>query len=263
MRRYPSFRLPKRFVAVWQPDGGYIEAAHAIAANIRIAQQAGAVVRANERVVAIESRSRGVRIRTDHSDIEADGAVVAAGSWMKAILPDLNLPLTVTRQVVGWLEPRDAAPFGPERFPVFLIESAHGQHYGLPAYGSMGVKVARHHHLGEIVSPDACDRNVSANDEALIRAPLVDYLPSLDGPLLAVETCLYTMTPDGTFIIDHVPEFPHLVVASPCCGHGFKFSPVVGEIVADLVTRGTTDHDISPFRLGRFGGPVPSAGHTA
>jgi sarcosine oxidase len=66
------------------------------------------------------------------------------------------------------------------------------------------------------------------------------------------ETCLYTMTPDNTFIIDRVPGFPQIVVASPCCGHGFKFAPVVGEILADLVTRGATNHDIAPFRLARF-----------
>jgi sarcosine oxidase len=68
----------------------------------------------------------------------------------------------------------------------------------------------------------------------------------------ATETCLYTMTPDNTFIIDRVPGFPQIVVASPCCGHGFKFSPVVGEILADLVTQETTKHDIAPFRLQRF-----------
>jgi sarcosine oxidase len=70
--------------------------------------------------------------------------------------------------------------------------------------------------------------------------------------LRAAETCLYTMTPDNTFIIDRLPGFPQILIASPCCGHGFKFSPVVGEIVADLVTRGTTDHDISQFRVYRF-----------
>ncbi|HTP93523.1 MAG TPA: FAD-dependent oxidoreductase, partial [Xanthobacteraceae bacterium] len=67
------------------------------------------------------------------------------------------------------------------------------------------------------------------------------------------QTCLYTMTPDETFIIDRMPEFSHVVIASPCCGHGFKFSPVIGEIVADLATTGSTAHDISRFRLSRFG----------
>jgi sarcosine oxidase len=116
----------------------------------------------------------------------------------------------------------------------------------------MGIKVAKHHHLGETVEPDSYDRTVSAKDEAAIRAPLAKYLPGANGRLLAAQTCLYTMTPDETFIVDRMPGFPHVVIASPCSGHGFKFSPVIGEIVADLVTRGTTQHDISPFRLDRF-----------
>jgi sarcosine oxidase len=71
--------------------------------------------------------------------------------------------------------------------------------------------------------------------------------------LLAAKTCLYTMTPDGDFIIDQLPGNPRVIVASPCSGHGFKLAPVIGEILADLATDGATPHDISRFRLSRFG----------
>lgn len=252
MRRHPSFRLPDTFVAVLQPDGGYIEAAAAIAANISVAAASGAVVRSGEKVIAIEPRPQGVRITTDRAEIEVDGAIVAAGPWTRKLMPGLSLPLRVTRQVVGWFEPNDAAQFAADRFPVFILESEYGHHYGLPVYGRMGVKIAKHHHRQETVDPDAYDPTVSALDEATIRAPLGAYLPDANGRLLAAQTCLYTMTPDGTFIIDAMPGYEHVVIASPCCGHGFKFSPVVGEILADLATRGGTEHDISQFRLQRF-----------
>jgi len=252
MRRYPSFRLPEGFVAVLQPDGGYIEAAAAMAANIRVATASGAVVRGGEKAIAIEPRPQGVRITTDRARIEVDGAIIAAGPWMRDLMPELRLPLCVTRQVVGWFEPKDAAQFASERFPVFILESEYGHHYGLPAYGRMGVKIAKHHHREEAVDPDACDRTVSALDEAAIRAPLGVYLPGANGRLLAAQTCLYTMTPDGTFIIGATPGYPHVVIASSCCGHGFKFSPVIGEILADLAMRGETEHDVAQFRLQRF-----------
>ena len=252
MRRYPAFRIPENFVAVVQPDGGYIEAAAAIAASIRVAAAAGAVIRCGERVIAIEPRRTGVCITTDREKIEADGAIVAAGPWLPKMLPHLNLPLAVTRQVVGWFAPADPAPFAPDRFPVFILETRHGVHYGLPYYGRSGVKVAKHHHHNESVDSDTVTRQVTASDEAAIRPPLADHLPDANGPLLAAQTCLYTMTPDGTFIIDRMPGFPHVIIASPCCGHGFKFSPVVGEIVADLATQGTTPHDIGQFHLRRF-----------
>jgi sarcosine oxidase len=252
MRRYPSFALPDNFVAVLQPDGGYIEAGSAIAANIRIACEAGAQIRTGEKVIAIEPKADGVRIKTDRAVIEADGAIIAAGPWMSKLVPELSLPLRVTRQVVGWFAPTNPSQFSADRFPAFLIESRHGIHYGLPNYRDMGLKISKHHHLNEIAEPDTCDRKVSATDEAAIRAPLADYLPDANGRLLDAQTCLYTMTPDETFIVDRMPRFPQILIASPCSGHGFKFSPVIGEIVADLTTRGQTEHDISQFRLRRF-----------
>lgn len=252
MRRYPAFRIPEGFAAVLQPDGGYIEAAAAIAAALRVAEAAGARIRCGETVVAIAPRAAGVRITTDRDTIDADGVVVAAGPWMQKLLPGASLPLTVTRQVVGWFAPGNAAQFAGDRFPVFILETRHGVHYGLPCYGDNGVKIAKHHHRSERVDPDSCNRRVTACDEAAIRAPLAEHLPDANGRLLAAQTCLYTMTPDGTFIIDRAPFSPHVVIASPCCGHGFKFAPVVGEIAADLVTTGATAHDIAPFRLQRF-----------
>jgi len=253
MRRYPSYRMPDDFIAVWQQDGGFIEAEAAIAAQLRLSTDAGAQVRTNEKVLAVKPSRQGVSIKTDRDLIEADGAIIAAGPWLGALLPQLRLPMRVTRQVVCWFEPNGVAQFAADRFPVFLLETQYGLHYGFPAYGSRGVKVAKHHHLDEVVTPETCERNVSARDVAAVRAPLSQYLPAADGRLFDAQTCLYTMTPDETFIIDRMPEFSHVVIASPCCGHGFKFSPVIGEIVADLATTGSTAHDISRFRLSRFG----------
>jgi sarcosine oxidase len=252
MRRYPAFKIPDSFVAIFQPDGGFIEASAALAANIAVAKERGAAVRAGEKVIAVEPAGAGVRVVTDQETITADFAVVAAGPWLSDLFPQLHLPLTVTRQVVGWFEPQQPEQFAAGHFPAFMFESEYGQHYGFPGYGDKGIKFAKHHHLGETVRADGYERTVSAQDEAAIRAPLAHYLPAANGPMRAAETCLYTMTPDNTFIIDRVPGFPQIFVASPCCGHGFKFSPVVGEILADLVTQGSSEHDIAPFRLGRF-----------
>jgi sarcosine oxidase len=252
MRRFPAFKIPQSFVAVFQPDGGFIEASTALAANIAVAKERGAAIRAGEKVIAVEPAGAGVHIVTDRGAIRADFAIVAAGPWLCHLVPDLHLPLTVTRQVIGWFEPQQPEQFTADRFPAFMFESEYGQHYGFPAYGDRGIKFAQHHHFGEAVHADSYERTASAQDEAAIRAPLAQYLPAANGPMRATETCLYTMTPDNTFIVDHVPGFPQIIVASPCCGHGFKFSPVIGEILVDLVTQGMTKHDISQFRLDRF-----------
>jgi sarcosine oxidase len=250
MRRFPQFRVPADSIAVLQPDGGFLHAEPSIRAHLGLAKAAGAELRAGETVRAIEPQGGGVRIDSDHGPVEAGAAIIAAGAWVKKLLPDLRAPLRVTRQVMAWFEPLDAALFAADRFPVFLLESPLGVHYGFPA-DDVGVKLAKHHHGNEAVDPDSVDRSVSAADEALIRPALAEHLPAANGAMRSAQTCLYTMTPDGDFIIDCL-DSPRIVLASPCSGHGFKFAPVVGEIVAGLATDGTTSHDISRFRLDRF-----------
>ncbi len=257
MQRFPAFHVPRDYVAVVQPDGGFLDVEPALAAQLALAAAAGAEIRSGVTVRAIEPRAGAVRIVTDRGAVEAGAAIVTAGAWTKSLLPELAAPLRPTREVMGWFEVADATLFSPGRFPVFIIESRHGMHYGIPPQGGArdqaGVKVAKHHHRGETVDPDAYDRTVSAEDEALIRAAIADHIPAANGRLIAAKTCLYTMTPDGDFLIDRLPGAPDIVVASPCSGHGFKFAPVIGEVLADLATTGATGYDVGRFSIARFG----------
>lgn len=249
MQRYPAFRVPRHYVGVFQPDGGFVEAQPAVCALQALAQKNGALIRIGDGVRAIETAGEGVRIRIGDDVIEAGAAIVAAGPWTATLLPGVA-PLRVTRQVMIWFAPVE--PESLARFPVFLIESSHGVHYGFPPFGGAGVKVAKHHHADETVDPDQCDRTITAADEALIRAALADHLPAANGAIIDSRTCFYTKTPDGDFVVDRMPGADNVIVASPCSGHGFKFAPVIGEILADLAITGATDHDISRFRLRRF-----------
>jgi len=253
MKRYPAFRLPQGFVAVVQPDAGFLAAEAAVAAQVALARAAGAEVHENERVLALEPDGDGVRVVTGQGAYAARTAVVAAGPWLGRLLPQVAAPVRATRQVAGWFAPRDPAPFAVGAFPVFLAETRHGVHYGFPVHGPSGLKIAKHHHDDEAVDPDTYSRAVTPRDERLIRDFVADLLPAADGPPTRAETCLYTMAPDGDFIIDRLPGWPAVIVASPCSGHGFKFAPVVGDILAELATDGGTRRDISRFRLARFG----------
>ncbi len=253
MKRFPAFRLPDDFVGVFQPEGGFVRAEPTVAALQELASRGGAELIRNERVLAVRPHRHGVRVTTSHGDVRAGCAIVAAGPWLKSLLPQLPVLIRVTRQVLGWFDPADHARhrFAAERFPVFLLQNRDGVFYGFPADAD-GVKVAKHHHLDEAVDPDHYNRTVSATDEAVIRIALKAHLPEADGRLAAAQTCLYTMTPDGDFILDRLPGCPQIIVAAPCSGHGFKFAPVIGEILADLATAGRTEHDISRFSLARF-----------
>jgi sarcosine oxidase len=156
------------------------------------------------------------------------------------------------RQVVLWTEPLVPAHFSASAFPVFNMAAPEGRYYGYPAHDGHGFKIGKYHHRAERVDPDDMDRASHAEDEAVLRAGVRRYFPDADGPTLAMQTCLFTNSPDEHFILDVLADAPAVAVAAGFSGHGFKFCSVVGEIMADLALDGATGHDVSMFRLDRF-----------
>jgi sarcosine oxidase len=126
-----------------------------------------------------------------------------------------------------------------------------GDIYGFPTVDGLTVKLARHHG-GDTTDPDTIQRQVSEADLALLRAFAARYLRGVTQRVARAAVCMYTNTPDRHFIIDVDPADPRIVILSPCSGHGFKFAPVIGDIAADLVTRGGTAHDLAHFSIARF-----------
>ena len=184
--------------------------------------------------------------------MSADALVVTAGAWTPSVLPVTREILQAERQVLGRFQPRDPDRFGPESFPVSAITTDEGQYSAFPNYGTPGVKIARVHHRRQAVDPDDMGTAVTEADESILRWFGDRFLAGGAGPTMRLDTCLYTNTPDERFVLDTHPEYPQVCLAAGFSGHGYKFCPVVGEILADLVVEGDTDHRIDPFRLDRF-----------
>ncbi len=252
-RRFPGYQLPDEFRAVFQPDGGFLEPERCIETHVSGAIALGATLRAGTKVRTWRQGPDGVVIHFDDDVIRARQVVICAGAWMPQVVPSLAHLLRPERQVVGWFGIKDPGAFRPDNFPVFVLTTPDGHFYGFPEHGVPGFKIGKYHHRSESADPDAVRRVVDSEDEAVLRDCIRRCFPSADGPLLRASTCLFTNTPDEHFIIDRLPEHPDALVVSACSGHGFKFCSVVGEIVADLVTEGSTMHDLSLFTLGRFG----------
>jgi len=123
----------------------------------------------------------------------------------------------------------------------------------LPAHSDKGFKLGGPHFAREPIDPDQPDRQPSERQMAAQMDFLRTYLPDVAGKATSAAGCIYTKTPDEDFIIDRVPGLPQVLAVSPCSGHGYKFTPVIGEIIADLATSGRTAHVIGPFSLARFG----------
>lgn len=252
-RRFPALQPDDALVAVLEPRAGVVAPEAAIRAMLAEATRLGATCRVSAPVLSWAPDGDGVILRTAQERVVAGRVVLAAGAWMAGEITALRLPLVVQRQVMFWMRPtRDAAAFAPERLPVWLWETAGGaMWYGFPDTGD-GAKVARHQ-AGIPTTPDAVDRTIGPGDTGPLEAFLADGMPALAGPPVEAAVCLYTNTPDAHFLIDRHPACAAVLLASPCSGHGFKFAPAIGEIMADLVMDRRPAFDLAPFALGRFG----------
>ncbi len=256
-RRFRQFTPGPDTVALFEKNAGALRPEEAVRAQLEKAAGNGATLRFNEEVTAWKISGGAARVTTTRRNYEAGQLVIAAGPWLGKLLPDPALPLRVERQVQFWFQPpAGIESFLPDRFPIWIWETSDGAHpYGLPALdgASGGVKVSLHHGgLNPTCTPDSIDRSVSDEEIALARQAIARRLPALGGRFLRAVACMYTNTPDGHFVVDRHPAHPEVLIVSPCSGHGFKFCPVVGEIVADLVASDETRHNISPFRIARL-----------
>lgn len=252
--RHPRFALPRDYQVVFEPDAGIIAAQAALTAFFSLAAQQGGErfqFRPQARVARIDLEGDRPVIVAGPERITADRVIVSSGAWVAQLLPALPLALAPTLQKVFYFRPKPSDDYTVGALPVFIFKG--GSHewdafYGLPSFGGLGVKVARHG--GPRIDPDHVDRTIRDDDRETVRAWLRIHLPGLaEAPIDTEETCLYTMSPDENFVVDFLPGRTDVIVASPCSGHGFKFSCLVGRVLADLAITGATELDIAPWAI--------------
>jgi sarcosine oxidase len=261
--RFPQFRPPAGFhdwIGLVEPAAGVIRPELAVASMAGLARDAGATLGTHEEVQEVIPGDE-IEIVTDRARYHGKTLIVTAGAWTRKILSLSDLPapaITVTRQPIGWFKPPpDEAAFalqGPGKPPCWAFEDEPGSLlYGFPVLpGEDSFRVARHRR-GAVVDPDAIDRTVTAADVADFEPAIRSLLPG-SGEVARSAVAFYANSEDSHFIIDRLPGHPNIVVAAGFSGHGFKFAPVVGEILADLAADPAVPvpPELSLFSLGRF-----------
>lgn len=246
--RFPVFSLEGDEIALLDPQGGYLRPEAAVMGHLKLAAADGAALHFGEKVTAIEPGDQSVAIISDTGRYQASKVIVATGSWIGELVPALRDHAVPIKQVVSWYQPMDGFVTMPQRMPVFIRdEDENGSFFGFPAIGVDGVKVGRHAHFRERIDPNQPNPAVNDSDTALLDSFIRRRLPAAAGLRVRSTTCRYTMLPSEDFLIDLLPGDSRIVVASPCSGHGFKFTSVVGEILADLALQGGTDLPIGAF----------------
>lgn len=254
--RYPMLRVPEHMTGLFEPRAGFVLAEATIEACIEKAMSGGADLRSNTPVREWSADEHGVRVRTDNETFEADQLVICAGTWTSKIVASLGVPLRVTRQAMGWFQPKHPERFALGAFPVWAMEDGRGGlAYGFPSlpFGRGGVKVARHL-PGRPCDPKTIDRAADDVDRAEVETIVREILPDEAAPVHSCAVCMYTMSPDEHFIIDKHPQHDNVTLACGFSGHGFKFVSVIGEILADLACEGSTNQPCGFLGLERFRG---------
>jgi sarcosine oxidase len=222
----------------------------------------GATIRTDEEVVRWSADGDGVSVETTSGRFAADRLVVTIGPWAAELLADLQLPLRVERTVNGFFRPERPDHWSVEHgAPTFLLDVPEGSFYGIPAEDGVGLKIGLSGGSGRsVTTARTIRREIDDAEIDLLRGVLDCCLPGASGPEVRRITCICTYTPDRDFVVDRHPAHGNVVVGCGFSGRGYKFAPVVGEILADLALEGRTRYDISFLSAGRFAGAAQSAG---
>lgn len=243
--RWPQFRLPANVETVYTADSGIVHASRSVAALQMQARAHGAVIRDRTPVERLTPGPDGVVVHTPFGDVRARKVVLAADAWVNTLLEPLgaSIPLVVMQEQVTYFKPTDPVAYDRERFPVWIWEDEHC-FYGFPTYGEPTIKAARD--VSEnLMSPEA--RTFEPSPELL--AELTEFMGRTipgSGRALRTVTCQYALTPDRRFVLGPLSEHPDIVVGL-AAGHGFKFTPAIGRVLAELALDGESSDDVSAF----------------
>lgn len=257
-RRWPQLAVPDNFVAGLEAEAGVVAPEKALIAMLAEAEKAGAAMRFDERVTGWRDEGNHIRVKSSRGAYEAGRLLLSAGAGTKPLLDPLGEWLIPKRVPVHWVAPPPAPSFELGIWPVNFWQlpmkdkpGVYHERYALPVTRSDGrVKVAAHNHL-EDCDPLGVARNVAPEEVADIRRFMATYIPPLAMGDIHSDVCLYSMTPDADFVLGALSGHAN-VFTTALAGHGFKFAPVLGEIMADMLEEKEPAFDVSRFSPDRF-----------
>ncbi|MAT15787.1 MAG: N-methyl-L-tryptophan oxidase [Planctomyces sp.] len=250
--RFPGYRIPDGFEVVYEPVAGFLHVEETVRTHLEQAEKAGATLVFDSRVISWRKQSDEFVITTDKAEFIARKLIVAAGAWTRDLLASLDVPLQVRRKVLCWHPVRSNVYDVAAGAPCFFFEMPYAAFYGFPSIDHQTVKLAEHSGGKDIGSPQELIRTELDGDGDAVRRFIRDCMPELTDRAASQAVCMYTMSPDHHFIVDEFPATTGLYFGAGFSGHGFKFTSVIGEILADFAEKGETDLPIDFLRLQRF-----------
>lgn len=251
--RYPSLALPAEWSGFYDPLGGFLRVEEGVRRHVALAQKHGAQLYPGEAMLSWRREGDGVVVETERRRLLATRLVLTVGAWAVPELCRLGVAAQVVRKVQLWYQGRGVEQYARGAFPCFFMADGAHYFYGFPAEVPWGLKVAEHNVSHDpVADPLQLNRALTAGDQRAVLDFLARFFPALQPVLSKYAACMYSLTPDKHFVLDVHPECPAVVLGAGFSGHGFKFAPVVGEILAELALEDDTNHPIEFLRLSRF-----------
>jgi monomeric sarcosine oxidase len=254
-KRFPQYRLKENTQIIYQPEGAVARATPSVLASWRLFQARGGTALTGQRVSKLEISPENVKITSQTGESwEAASLVVTTGSWSKDMAESMgmSLPLLPTQETLAYFAQKENAPSHRVGDMPIMIDyhDAENPFYCLPIVAVRGVKLGWHH-TGKVIHPDDKRETPETILEGM-REWIAQTFPYLQPREIEIASCLYTNTPDYHFILDKHPHFENVVIGAGFSGHGFKFGPIIGEILAMLVMGKQSPLSLDTFRITRF-----------
>ncbi|MEL7496755.1 MAG: N-methyl-L-tryptophan oxidase [Planctomycetota bacterium] len=251
-RRLPMFKIPEDYIGLFEPDAGFLRVELAVAAALKQASKQGATLKSNTIVHGWSVDANGdVLVETDQGSIQGRRLIIAAGAWSSPLLPSVDVPFKILQKQQHWFQLDRVDQKIENDFPAFLIEEDNGDcFYGLPEIDYLGMKVCEHSGGKTLESPDQIQSGLNQEELDRTESFMNRWLEFGRARLVHHCQCMYTMSPDGHFVVDRYPGFENVVFAAGLSGHGFKFVPVIGNYLCELLD-GKQDELMSFLKLNR------------
>lgn len=274
-KKYPQFKFQPDDIGLFQENAGFLNATEGCRMFQWLAACGGCQLKEEEKVIDIvkisraEGRLQGYLVKTTKGEYNCKKLVICCGSWIEKFLKPLkiSIPVEIWKCCYSFYRFDNPPLFQPDRFPIWIYFPVQGEKskewnfYGFPSFEYPDKIKGSIHYSEDIIDPDhnnhkpsekllEAGRNFMSNTFVGVSK---DKDNSLDMLLDRAQTCLYTVTPDENFILDYLPGHDgNIAVFGGCSGHAFKFGPLLGEILADLIEGKSPEFDLSIFSINRF-----------
>jgi len=252
-KKYPQHKLLPDEIMVLDKMGGFLRPEYAVVSAVNSAKELGAQVHRHSKIESIETNNAGVIIHTKSGEEYSVGKVIiATGAWTGKLMPNLKKETSINRIKMTWFPPKNRMDFNQEKFPVFIRKTDDVELYGVPSLDGTTVKVSFTYKHDYVKDPDFLNRSVDLEHLPNINYYIEKFFPGLYPDPVRISAYMDLYTPDKHPILGEVSELKNTIIVSGFSGHGFKMSPIIGKMAADIALDGKTNFPINRFSPNRL-----------